>query len=285
MGNKKKFKMFKVILTVVISLSGLCMMEAQVKLMSYNIRYANETDGENSWSLRKDFLTNQIKFHQPDILGVQEAVHLQIEHLSENIPRYSYIGAGRDDGKTEGEFSAIFYDREAYEVLESNTFWLSPTPDQPSMGWDAAYKRVCTYALFKSIKTEKVFWVFNTHFDHVGEQVRRESVSLIMKRISKLNKQDHPIVLMGDLNMEPSHESIKLLTQNMKDSRDIARLVFGPEGTFNAYEFNKPVTRRIDYIFVGNNNVEVLKYAVLSDSKDLKYPSDHLPVWVELKLP
>ena len=275
--------MFKFILTVVISISGIFAVQAQVKLMSYNIRYANETDGENSWSLRKDFLTNQIKFYEPDIFGVQEAVYLQLKHFSEAMSEYNYIGVGREDGKTEGEFSAIFYDREAYEVLESNTFWLSPTPDQPSMGWDAAYKRVCTYALFRSIKTGTKFWVFNTHFDHVGEQARRESVNLILQKISDLNKQEEPVILMGDLNLEPSNESIKLLSEKMDDTQEIASLVFGPEGTFNGYEFTKPVTRRIDYIFTGKKNVEVLKYAVLSDSRGLKYPSDHLPVYVEVR--
>lgn len=275
--------MFKFILTVVISISGIFAVQAQVKLMSYNIRYANETDGENSWSLRKDFLTDQIKFYQPDILGVQEAVYLQLEHLSENIPEYNYMGVGREDGKTEGEFTAIFYNKEDYEVLESDTFWLSSTPEQPTIGWDAAYKRVCTYALFRSIKTGTKFWVFNTHFDHVGEQARRESVNLILQKISDLNKQEEPVILMGDLNLEPSNESIKLLSEKMDDTQEIASLVFGPEGTFNGYEFTKPVTRRIDYIFTGKKNVEVLKYAVLSDSRGLKYPSDHLPVYVEVR--
>src|SRR5690606_34107843 len=104
------------------------------------------------------------------------------------------------------------------------------------------------------------FWVFNTHFDHVGEQARRESVNLILKKISELNKDDHPVILMGDLNLEPSHESIQLLADAMKDSKDIAQLVFGPKGTFNGYDFDKPVTRRIDYIFTTGKNLDVLKY-------------------------
>lgn len=274
--------MYKIILTAVLSLSGIFGMDAQVKLMSYNIKYANENDGENSWSLRKDFLTNQIKFYQPHILGVQEAVHLQIKHLCENLSGYSYTGVGREDGKTEGEFSAIFYSDREYEILEEDTFWLSPTPNEVSIGWDAAYKRVCTYALFRSKKSGETFWVFNTHFDHVGEQARRESVNLILEKISELNKKDHPVILMGDLNLEPSTEGIILLAGKLKDSKDHAQLVFGPEGTFNGYEFDKPVTRRIDYIFTMGKDLDILKYAVLSDSWDLKYPSDHLPVWVEL---
>src|SRR5690606_19532304 len=171
----------------------ICAMQAQTKVMSYNIKYANENDGQNSWSLRKEFLTNQIKFYQPDILGLQEAVQLQIEHFSENLPEYAYTGVGRDDGKTKGEFSAIFYNKETYDILEDGTFWLSPTPNEASVGWDAALNRICTYALFKSKSTGEAFWVFNTHFDHVGEQARRESVHLILEKISEFNKDDHPV--------------------------------------------------------------------------------------------
>lgn len=255
---------------------------AQVKVMSYNIKYANENDGENSWSLRKDFLTNQIKFYEPHIFGVQEAVFLQMEHFTENLPNYQYVGVGRDDGKTAGEYSAIFYDSTLYKVLEENTFWLSPTPEKISVGWDAAMERVCTYALLESLETKEKFWVFNTHFDHIGEKARKESVKLILSKIAKLNTRSFPVILMGDLNLEPTHESVKFLAGKMDDSKDIAKLVFGPEGTYNAYDFSAPVTRRIDYIFTSKGEVEVLKYAVLSDSWDLKYPSDHLPVYVEL---
>src|SRR5690606_21370128 len=123
----------------------------------------------------------------------------------------------------------------------------------------------------------------NTHFDHVGEHARKESVKLILSKIAELHIENHPVILMGDLNLEPSHESIKFLASTMEDTKCIAQLVFGPEGTFNGYNFNAPVTRRIDYIFTGKDDFEVLKYAVLSDSWDLKYPSDHLPVYVELQ--
>jgi len=258
-------------------------MNAQLTVMSYNIKYANETDGENSWSLRKDFLTNQIKFYEPHIFGVQEAVFLQMEHFTENLPNYKYVGVGRGDGKTAGEYSAIFYDSTRYKVIKEDTFWLSQTPGEVSVGWDAAMERISTYALFESIETKKKFWVFNTHFDHVGEKARKESVRLILSKIKELNKSSLPVIMMGDLNLEPSHESIKFLAEKMNDSRGVAKLVFGPEGTFNGYNYTAPVTRRIDYIFTGKEGFEVLKYAVLSDSWDLKYPSDHLPVYVELQ--
>ncbi len=249
----------------------------EMKIMTYNIKYLNETDGENSWSNRKDHLTNQIKFYEPGIFGVQEAVKDQLEHFQDNLQGYAYLGEGRDGGM-KGEFTAIFFDTEQFEILEEGTFWLSETPEKPSKGWDAAYPRVCTFAKFQEKGYGTKFWVFNTHFDHQGIEARKNSSRMIIKKMEEINKQDLPVILMGDLNLEPDSEPVNFLKNQLTDSKDVAKLVFGPEGTFNAYEFQKPVKRRIDYIFVDESKIEVEKYAVLSDSKDLRYPSDHLPV-------
>lgn len=258
--------------------------QAQISFISYNIKYATENDGENSWSHRKDHLTNQMKFYEPDVLGVQEALIGQLEHLKQNLNVYEYVGVGRNDGEEKGEFTAIFYNTHKFEALESNTFWLSETPDEPSPGWDAAYPRICTYALLRNKDTKQEFWVFNTHFDHQGLEAREKSADLILSKIKEINEQQRPVILMGDLNSEPGSKPINRLKQELSDSREVAKnLVFGPEGTFNAFEFTKPVDRRIDYIFTSPENINILKYAVLSDSKQLKYPSDHLPVFVLLE--
>lgn len=258
---------------------------SQTKIMSYNVRFANENDGENSWSFRKDYITNQLKFYEPPILGVQEAVLEQLEYFKERLPEYNYFGAGRDDGKDAGEFSAIFYDTGKFDVQEQGTFWLSETPDKVSVGWDAALPRVCTYGKFRDKKSGENFWVFNTHFDHIGEKARQESSKLILRKIEELNSDGLPVILMGDFNLEPKTESIRILASIMNDSKEVSTKVsFGPEGTFNAYEFCEPATRRIDYIFTSKYDIEVLKYGVLTDSKDLKYPSDHFPVLVEFQI-
>lgn len=271
----KKFSLL-ILLTMFSSIST-----AQVSLMTYNIKYANENDGENSWSQRKDWLANQIAFHEPDIFGVQEALLEQLQFLKAELKQYDYLGKSREGGE-DGEYSAIFYDSSRFEVLEQGTFWLSETPDSVSQGWDAAYKRICTYALFKDRQTEQKFWVFNTHFDHRGDVARSESAKLIIDKISELNQEGQPLVLMGDLNLEPASEPLALLSSEFNDAWESSTgVVFGPVGTFNAYEFLTPVTRRIDYIFTDKDS-EVLKYGVLSDSKELRYPSDHLPVLVEV---
>ena len=182
-----------------------------MEIMTYNIKYLNETDGENSWSNRKDNFTNQLKFYEPGIFGVQEAVLEQLQHIKKNLNGYKYLGEGRDGGE-KGEFSAIFFNTEKFENLEEGTFWLSETPSKPSKGWDAAYPRICTYAKFRNLETEEEFWVFNTHFDHVGEQARKKSSRMILEKMESINEEGLPAILMGDFNLEPETEEVKFLS-------------------------------------------------------------------------
>ncbi len=272
------------LMLIVFSVTTLLSQET-IRLMTYNIKLDYPKEGENSWNNRKDWMLGQIQFYAPDIFGVQEAMPNQMTYMDSTLTSYSFVGVGRDDGENEGEFSAIFYNVNKFKILESATFWLSQTPDKVSMGWDAVCNRVCTYALFEDLESKKQFWVFNTHFDHVGKEARKNSVALILEKIKHLNSKNRPLVLMGDFNLEPETEPIQTIKTLLNDSKEVSVIKpFGPSGTFNNFEFDKPVTRRIDFIFVSKNNIRVNKYAILSDSKDLKYPSDHLPVFVEIEL-
>ncbi|NOQ91235.1 MAG: endonuclease/exonuclease/phosphatase [Flavobacteriaceae bacterium] len=276
----KKILILFIVLLIFESIKG-----QTFSLMTYNVRYGLADDGVNSWEFRKDFLASQIKFYNPDIFGTQEGLPFQVEFIDLKLPNHSFIGKSRDaDGK--GEYSAIFYNHEKFEVIKQVTFWLSLTPLIPSKGWDAAYPRICTYGLFKDKESKKEFWVINTHFDHIGIKAREQSVLLILKKIKEINIKNYPLIFMGDLNAEPESNPIKKIKTELNDSKEISlEKPFGPEGTFNAFDFNKPVSTRIDYIFISkNNNIKVNKYAVLSDSKNLKYPSDHLPVYIEISL-
>lgn len=252
--------------------------------MTYNIRLDVASDGENAWPNRKVYWASQVAFYEPDIFGIQEALPHQVTDIQTLLPNYNYIGIGRD-GEGKGESSNIFYLKDRFQVLQENTFWLSETPDKISKGWDAALNRVCTYGLFKDRKTKQTFWVFNTHLDHIGELARTNSILLILSKIKALNTKNYPVFFMGDFNSEPFEERIINLKKEMNDSQDIAKTKpFGPTGTFNAFQHQEAVTKRIDYIFLSKDNpFTVEKYAILSDSKDLKYPSDHLPVYIELK--
>lgn len=275
----------KIIVSVVFLLMGFFSNAQTLKVMTYNIRLDVDSDETNAWPFRKEYFSSQIQFYNPDVFGIQEAKPNQVIDISKALLEYNNVGIGRD-GIGQGESSNIFYKKERFTVKESNTFWLSETPNTISKGWDAALNRVCTYALFKDLKTKQLFWVFNTHLDHIGEQARTKGIELILSKIKELNTKKYPVILMGDLNSEPQDDRILLLKKAMDDTRAVSiEKPFGPSGTFNNFKHNEPVSKLIDYIFISKNSIlKVKKYAVLSDSKDLKYPSDHLPVYVEINL-
>lgn len=255
----------------------------EVSVLTYNIKFATPNDSLNSWEHRKGFLTAQLRFYGPDVFGTQEGLIGQLREIAEALPDYKFVGTGRDFGDTRGEHTALFYNTRRVKLLEQGTFWLSETPGEPSKGWDAALPRICTYGVFKMKGSGKTFLVLNTHFDHIGEIARTESARLLLEKIKALNPKDYPVILMGDLNLEPDKEGIQLLKKELEDTHETAGArAFGPEGTFNGFRFTEPVTRRIDYIFTGKGDFKVIKSGILSDSKGCRYPSDHFPVYAEL---
>jgi endonuclease/exonuclease/phosphatase family metal-dependent hydrolase len=271
--------------TLVLLLFSLSTLGQNLKVISYNLRFDNPADGENRWDLRKDFLCGQLQFYSPDFFGTQEGKLHQLKYIDSTMSDYSYIGIGRDSSPTGGEYSALFYNTGKFKVVKQSTFWLSETPEKVSKGWDAMLERICTYGLFEDLKTKQRFYVFNTHFDHVGEVARTNSAKLLIDKINTINTEKVPVILTGDFNCEMKSEAYKFLSSSMNDSKIISEAQpFGPSGTFNNFEFHKPVTLLIDYIFTSKGNISVIKYGVLSDSKDCRYPSDHLPVYAELLL-
>lgn len=277
--------MYKAFFISTIFFLGVKLYAQDMRFMSYNIRYDNPDDGENRWELRKDFLLNQLKFYEADVVGVQEGLKHQLDYMDQGLDDYSYIGVGRDDGKEKGEYTAIFYKKDKLKIIKEASFWLSESSDTVSVGWDAALPRICTYALFEAAHTGQKFWVFNTHFDHMGEKARRKSAQLILKKIKALNTEKLGVILMGDLNLTPDTKAIHSISKNLVDSRNAADIVvFGPDATFNGFDFTKTPKRRIDYIFTSMEKIELKKYAVLTDSQDQKYPSDHFPVYVEVEM-
>lgn len=249
-------------------------------VISYNIRYNSQSDGEDIWDLRKGELVGQINQHSPDSFGVQEATQIQIQYILEALPEYGYVGVGRDDGASKGEYSAVFYLKEKFKLLESKTFWLSETPEEVSVGWDAALPRICTYAQFKEHTTGRVFWHFNTHFDHVGKAARANSALLIIEKIKSLVSPESVFVLTGDFNASPNELPITHLKNAFRDPLEYIELS-GPEGTFNAFNLQAPLDRRIDYIFF--QGLTPLSYAHLSEKRaNGRWISDHLPVKFDL---
>lgn len=252
-----------------------------LRAMTYNIRLDNPADGLNAWSNRKQFLLEQVKKADPDILGVQESLPNQVTYLASTLPDFAHVGTGRDENGL-GESTTIFFKKKRFELKEHHQFWLSETPDTLSKGWDAAIRRICTYALLYDKKAKQSFWIFNTHFDHVGREARLKSAALILKKIREANTASLPVLLMGDFNATPESEPVQKLSSGMKDARTAAeKRMAGAEGSFNGFDSSKPATALIDHIFV-TSNIRVKKYAVLVESRESRYPSDHFPVLVDL---
>jgi len=269
-------KMFLLQGVILISLFSTALCQP-TKLITYNIRYDNPNDGENIWENRKSKMAGLINYYEPSFLGIQEGLIHQVEFLDASLPAYEYIGVGRDDGKQKGEFCAIFYDTRTYVVIIDSSFWLSETPDTPSNGWDANLNRICTYGLFENLNTKERIWVMNTHFDHRGVMARENSAILISKRVVQLNKDNLPLVLMGDFNATVEQKPIQILKTNLSDAREISEKPFyGPPGTSNGFRQDE-IVRRIDYLFT--KNVRVLSYSHIDDRRDNNlHVSDHLPV-------
>lgn len=253
-----------------------------LKVMSFNIRLQVESDKENAWTERKQDAVDLLKYYHPDYFGVQEALPEQMKDIKSGLKNYDYVGVGRDDGKEDGEFSAIFYDRDRLRVIHSGTFWLSETPEAPSRGWDAACNRVCTYAVFKDKKSNKEFLAMNLHFDHVGNVARMKSADLIVKKIKEINPKNLPVILSGDFNLTEDAEPIKIISKNLEDSFYHSETKhYGPVGTFTGFNVNEIPKERIDYIFV--KGLKIKSHRHINDRREnLLYPSDHFPVLVDL---
>jgi endonuclease/exonuclease/phosphatase family metal-dependent hydrolase len=190
---------------------------------------------------------------------------------------------GREDGKREGEFSAVFFRRERFRKLEGGTFWLSETPGQCSYGWDAACRRVCSWVKLREAGSGRALYVFNTHFDHVGMEARKNSAELILKKIREITGGQQPVVLCGDFNLPPDAGPIVLIRETLKDASQVSELApYGPASTFHGFTCDDPPGERIDYVFV-SEGIRVLRYGTLTDSRDRSFYSDHLPVLVSLE--
>ncbi|MEN8230554.1 MAG: endonuclease/exonuclease/phosphatase family protein [Bacteroidota bacterium] len=260
------------------------MAQEPVELITYNIRMNTSGDGEHAWPHRKQDVVALFKFHRAAIFCVQEALPEQMDDLARAFPGYTYEGVGRDDGNRKGEFSAIFYNHSRFTKLDGGTFWLSETPDQCSFGWDAVCRRVCSWVKLKENASGHMMYVFNTHFDHVGEVARKESASLILKRIGEISGGNNPVVLCGDFNLDPTSAPIALIREKLHDSFEISvQPPYGSVATFHGFTYDDPPGKRIDYVFV-SEGIKVQRYGGMTDSRDRTFFSDHLPVLVTLEL-
>jgi endonuclease/exonuclease/phosphatase family metal-dependent hydrolase len=280
------FKIMKIRFAVLIA--GLCftakIFSQTIIAGTFNLRYDNPNDTGNLWKDRQPVAANLIRFHEFDIVGTQEGLKNQLDDLQSSLPEYAYYGVGRDDGKWKGEYSAIFYRRSRFSVLDSGDFWLSEHPEKPGFGWDARINRICSWVKMKEKSTSKMFYVFNVHFDHRGVQARKESSKLIIQKIKTI-AGNQPVVLTGDFN--GGHESewyVFINTSNLlKDALLQADKPYINNGSFNNFRTGNPSKEIIDHIFI-TPQFSVKRYGILTDTYHGKFPSDHYPVLTELVL-
>lgn len=302
--------MRKIFLAAVMAAFAFSVMAQELNVASFNIKCGTShgmgnVKGFNGWDDRKGLIFDLINFAAFDVFGAQEVRYGQLNDLVKALPDYAYIGVGRDDGKTKGEFCPVFYRRERFKLLDSGTFWLSATPETVSRGWDGGCNRVCSWGYFQDRATKAKFYFLNTHLDHKGPMAKTKGAELIVKFI-KEHCKGAQVIVTGDMNVYQDSEWYNIFAKSgyLKDTFNAARYRFAPSGTFSTFTPTRYSTNRIDHIFV-SKNVEVSSYGVLTlhywrasedeNAYETRLPaniekravhllSDHYPVQVKLRL-
>ena len=247
----------------------------EIKVVTYNIRQDTNSDrGERDWKRRSPRVVKFLKEGGFSVVGLQEAKHNQVEDVKRGLPKFVQVGVGRDDGKTRGEYSPIFFDPEIWkaDTAEQGTFWLSSMPQKPgSMTWGNRVTRICSWVRLTG-KDGKSLYVYNTHWDHQSQPSRERSAELILKRVSERKHSKDPVILMGDFNATTTNPAIKAIIGSD------AFVDPGGKSQKQTFNFWKPVHNdglRIDHIFtspfIKKGKIEV---PPANDPVD----SDHNPV-------
>jgi endonuclease/exonuclease/phosphatase family metal-dependent hydrolase len=283
----RKAKWWRIVAVILVALTLTCgpRPEGQpLAVMSFNIRYGTANDGENSWPVRRELVFDVIREHDPDVLGVQEALRFQLDEIGEALAGYGELGVGRDDGREAGEYAAILYKADRFEVSESGTFWFSDDPEAVgSIAWGANLPRICTWARLVEKSSGHAFYVFNVHLDHESQESRERSAELLLERIDARAHAD-PVIVTGDFNAGEDNPAVRYVlgaaeshrTVELRDSFRTLHPYDADVGTFNGFE-GRTEGPKIDAVLVsGGWNVE--SAAIVRISRDGRYPSDHYPV-------
>ncbi len=274
-------KRFTILFSALLLLCSCSKPVDELKIISFNIRYNswNNIDGDNGWHNRKDAVVKMILEERPAAIGLQEALIDQLQYLDSCLPEYRRIGVGRDDGKEAGEFMAIYYDPARLDLITSTTWWLSETPGEPSLGWDAACRRTVTFARFVDRQSEKEFAYLNTHLDHVGRTARAESAKYIAGIAAK--SKSFPVILGGDMNSTIDDTIFGAFYRaGLKDARTMTDSTSNAI-TYNAFggcdqSGNGTDGKVIDHFFV--KGCEVVSFRTLDGDYGVPYISDHYPI-------
>lgn len=259
---------------------------ADFRVMTYNIRLDTPADGNNRWAPRRDLLVGQVRLLKPDILGLQEVLPGQRGDLAAALPGFAMLGGGRDDGRLGGEAAPLLIDRSRYRIAASGMFWLSPTPAVPSLGWDAGFRRVASWARLVDRSDGTRLLAINTHWDHVGLAARLGSGRLLRDWIARNRRGTEEVILLGDFNAPLSEASLQvLLGPNLRETRAAAiEPPTGPLVTFNGWALVPEPVEAIDHV-LASPGLAVRRHHVLAAHFGGRLASDHFPVIADLFRP
>ena len=269
---------------VLLCCCGVAAGQQRIVVCTYNLRFDNAADTGSRWAQRGPVVASIIRFYDFDIFGTQEGLINQLEDLSAALPAYARYGIGRDDGKDAGEHSEIFYKKDRFKLLDKGDFWLSQTPEKPSLGWDATCcNRICSWVKLQDKKSGKKLWCFNVHYDYQGMVAREESSKLLLARIKQI-AGDGMVILTGDLNGGHSTGWYQRLATSglLLDTYAQAQYPYTNNPSFNGWGSQVGGDEIIDHIFT-TKQFKVLRWGILSDTYHGKYASDHFPVLAEVE--
>lgn len=259
-----------------------------LRVMSFNIRYGTAADGPNSWSERRNLVLEAIGSFAPDVLGLQEALDFQVGFLARQLPFYSYVGCGREDGRTAGEFTPVFFRTARFQLRRNGQFWLSETPEAAgSKGWGASHPRIVTWAVLADTHSGQEVAVLNTHFTYHSDAARVASANLLCQKAREIAVDR--MIVMGDFNATEDDETYRRLLEDFPEA---------PGNLLDSYRQAHPQRRpaeatrhdfgqveagsRIDWI-LHSVHLATCSAAIDRFEKSGRFPSDHFPVTAVLR--
>jgi endonuclease/exonuclease/phosphatase family metal-dependent hydrolase len=252
-----------------------------MRVMTFNLRFANPLDGPNEWEFRKELVVQVILNHLPDLLGTQEGTVPQLHYLAEHLPGYVPLTAHRRVDAT-CQYPTIYYRADRFTVHESDEFWLSKHPQvHRSLSWGSAFPRMATYGLMQETGRDTRFYFIDTHLDHISAKARHEGARMIREFFVPRNL---PLILVGDFNEPPDGPVYREFVQEESPFRDTWRSVPSPAPeAVTQHEFSgQPRGSRIDWIFT-TPPFQVRRVAIVTDNQEGRYPSDHFPYEAEVE--
>ncbi len=259
---------------------------APLMTMTFNIRYGTANDGDNRWAVRREFLIDVMREQAADVVGLQEALDFQIDEITAALPVYGVIGVGRDDGARKGEYTAILFRRDRFQVSDAGTFWFSDTPDViASKSWGNRITRICTWTRLVD-RDGRAFWHYNVHLDHESQPSRERSAALLRQRIAERRQPGEPAIVTGDFNAGEQNPAVATMTAGgaLLDTFRVKHPDEQEVGTFSAFDVAKTGKEKIDYVFVPPGT-DVMRAEIVRTNRSGRTPSDHFPVVAQIRLP